>query len=249
MTALKKHNEQDFFQRNSNQTMKLLLFDIDGTILTTHIGRQSIDQTLTRLCGRPISSEHVSFSGKTDPQIVQEILLDNGLSAPKAAALIPEVLEAYVETARQTIVPHRIEVLPGVRDLIDHLAAQDTVQLALLTGNLDVTAYLKLEAVGLAGYFPFGAFGSDHADRAELPSIAVRRAYAHTGRSYTGKDIVIIGDSENDVRCGRGVGAFAVAVATGRVSRAALAAQSPDVLLDDLCDRAFFMRNVVNHAG
>ena len=229
--------------------MKLLLFDIDGTILTTHIGRQSIDQTLTRLCGRPISSEQVSFSGKTDPQIVQEILLDNGLSAPKVAALVPEVLEAYVETARQAIVPHRVEVLPGVRDLIDHLAAQDAVQLALLTGNLDVTAYLKLEAVGLAGYFPFGAFGSDHADRAELPSIAVRRAYTHTGRSYTGKNVVIIGDSENDIRCGRGIGVFAVAVATGRISRTALAAQTPDLLLDDLCDHEFFVRKVVNHAG
>ncbi|MCH8961234.1 MAG: HAD hydrolase-like protein [Bacteroidetes bacterium] len=130
--------------------MKLLLFDIDGTILKTNIGRQTIDHTLTRLCGRPISSKEVSFSGKTDPQIMQEILLHNGLSAPEAAALVPEVLEMYVEAARQTIAPHRVEVLPGVRDLIDHLAAQNTVQLALLTGNLEETAYLKLEAVGLA---------------------------------------------------------------------------------------------------
>jgi len=229
--------------------MKLLLFDIDGTILKTNIGRQTIDHTLTRLCGRPISSEEVSFSGKTDPQIMQEILLHNGLSAPEAAALVPEVLEMYVEAARQTIAPHHVEVLPGVRDLIDHLAAQNTVQLALLTGNLEETAYLKLEAVGLAGYFPFGAFGSDHADRTELPPIAVQRAYTHTGRSYTGKNVVIIGDSENDVRCGRGIGVFAVAVATGRISRTALAAQTPDLLLDDLCDHEFFVRKVVNHAG
>ena len=229
--------------------MKLLLFDIDGTILHTHIGRATIDQTLTRLCGRPISSEEVSFSGKTDPQIVQEILLKNGLTAPEAAVLVPQALEAYVETARRAIVPHRIEVLPGVHGLIAHLAAQETVQLGLLTGNLEVTAYLKLEAVGLAGYFPFGAFGSDHADRTELPPIAVRRAHAHTGRTYTGKDVVIIGDSENDVLCGRGIGVFAVAVATGRVSRAALAAHSPDLLLDDLCNHEFFMRKVVNHTG
>lgn len=229
--------------------MKLLLFDIDGTILTTHIGRQTIDQTLSALCSRPISSEQVSFSGKTDPQIIQEILLHNGLSAPEAAALVPEVLAAYVETARQAIAPDRLEVLPGVRDLIGHLAAQDTVQLALLTGNLEVTAYLKLDAVGLAGYFPFGAFGSDHADRAELPPIAVERAYTHTGRSYTGKDVVIVGDSENDVLCGRSLGVFAVAVATGRVSREALAAQNPDLLLDDLCDHDLFMRHVVNHSG
>ena len=229
--------------------MKLLLFDIDGTILKTHIGRRTIDHTLSRLCGRPISSEQVSFSGKTDPQIMREILLKNGFSASEMAALVPEVLAGYAEAAREAIAPHHIEVLPGVRALIDHLAAQATVQLALLTGNLEETAYLKLEAVGLAPYFPFGAFGSDHADRAELPPIAVERAYAHTGRSYTGKDVVIIGDSENDVLCGRGIGVFAVAVATGRVSRDALAAQNPDLLLDDLCDHDHFMRKVVNHGG
>ena len=180
--------------------MKLLLFDIDGTILKTDgLGRRLIEDVLTRLCDRPITAEGVSFSGKTDPQIVQEILLDNGLSAPDAAALIPEALTTYVEVAHRAIAPHHIEVLPGVHALIDHLARREDVQLALLTGNHEITAYRKVEAAGLHGFFPFGAFGSDHADRAELPPIAVRRAYTHTGRSFAGKDVVIIGDSENDV--------------------------------------------------
>ncbi len=230
--------------------MKLLLFDIDGTILKAHgLGRRLIEDELTRLCGRPISAEQVSFSGKTDPQIIQEILLRNGLSASEAAAVAPEAIAAYVAVAHHSIAPDRIEVLPGVRTLIDRLEGQENVQLALLTGNHHITAYLKLEAAGLASHFPFGAFGSDHADRAELPAVAVQRAYAHTGHTFTGKDVVIIGDSENDVRCGRGIGAFAVAVCTGFTERATLAAQSPDLLLDDLSDPDFFLHHVMNHTA
>ena len=234
----------------SENVMKLLLFDIDGTILKTDgLGRRLIEDMLSRLCGRSITAEQVSFSGKTDPQIVQEILLRNGLSARKAAALIPEALTAYVETARRAIAPQHIEVLPGVRALIDHLATRDDVQLALLTGNHEITAYCKVEAAGLGGFFPFGAFGSDHADRAELPPIAVRRAHDHTGRPFAGKDVVIIGDSENDVWCGRGIGAFSVAVCTGFTDRATLAAQTPDLLLDDLCDPDYFLSQVMNHSA
>ncbi len=230
--------------------MKLLLFDIDGTILKTHgLGRHLIEEVLARLCDRPITTEQVLFSGKTDPQIVLEILLRNGFSALEAAALASEALAAYVETARRAIAPQHIEVLPGVRDLIGHLASQDDVQLALLTGNHEVTAYLKIEAAGLGGFFPFGAFGSDHADRAKLPPIAVRRARAYTGRTYAGKNVVIIGDSENDVWCGRGIGAFAVAVCTGFTDRATLAAQAPDLLLDNLCDPDLFLHHVMNHAA
>lgn len=202
---------------------------------------------LTHRFGRPLNLEHVSFAGKTDLQIVREILLLNGFSDAEAAQLQSEVLKTYVEAAREMIKPHHVEILPGVRSLIEHLAREDNIQLALLTGNHEVTAYLKLQAVGLDGYFPFGAFGSDHADRAELPPIAVRRALAHTGRTYAGKDIVIIGDSENDVRCGRGIGAFSVAVCTGYTAREALAAEAPDALLDDLCDPAFFVRHVLAH--
>ena len=230
--------------------MKLLLFDIDGTILKTNgLGRRLLENVLAGLCGRAISAEHVSFSGKTDPQIVREILLRNGFSAPEAAALTPDALAAYVETAHRTIAPKHIEVLPGVRALIGHLATRDDVQLALLTGNHEITAYLKVEAAGLRGFFPFGAFGSDHADRAELPPIAVRRARFFTGRTFAGKDVVIIGDSENDVWCGRGIGAFSVAVCTGFTDRATLAAQSPDLLLDDLCNPDYFLNRVMNHAA
>lgn len=227
--------------------MKLLLFDIDGTILMARgWGRGLIEAVLTRLCSRPITAEAVSFSGKTDPQIVDEVLLHNGVSAHEAAALIPEALAAYIAEARRSMGPQQVDVLPGVHALIEGLAPRDDVQLALLTGNHQITAYLKLEAAGLAEHFPFGAFGSDHADRTALPPVAVRRAHAHTGRRYAGKDVVIIGDSIYDVRCGQGIGAFSVAVCTGFTDRTTLAAEAPDVLLNDLSDAASFLDQVLN---
>ncbi|MFQ5568563.1 MAG: HAD family hydrolase [Rhodothermales bacterium] len=230
--------------------MKLLLFDIDGTILLTKgVGRRSVEQALSHLCQRSISTKHVSFSGKTDPQIMQDVLLRNGLPASDMATLLPRALKVYAETARRTITPRAMHVLPGVRDLIARLAGDNDVQLGLLTGNLEETAYLKLEAAGLAGYFPFGAFGSDHADREALPPVAVRRARAHTGRTFDGKDVVIIGDSENDILCGRGIGAFAVAVCTGFQSRADLEPHGPDLLLDDLRNHDLFVRRVVRPAA
>jgi phosphoglycolate phosphatase-like HAD superfamily hydrolase len=225
--------------------VKLLLFDIDGTILTSSIGRSAMQQALARCCGRSLSTAHISFAGKTDPQIVREILSTNGFAVAEVAALLPEVLAAYVEAAHQHMQPDAVTILPGIHGLLDHLAERDEVQLALLTGNLEVTAYLKLEAAGLDGYFPFGAFGSDHADRAALPPIAVHRAHTHRGHAFAGKNVVIIGDAENDVRCGRGVGAFSVAVCTGLTDRATLAAEAPDLLLDDLCDHGAFVRKVV----
>ena len=230
--------------------MKLLLFDIDGTILKTRgQGRRMIEEILSTVCGRPITTERVSFSGKTDPQIVREILVSNGFTLEEATSFIPRVLELYLEKAHEAIAPQHIDVIPCIPPLIEHLAMHNNVQLALLTGNHQHTAYLKLEAAGLAHFFPFGAFGSDHADRAELPPVAVRRAYNHTGHTYAGKDVVIIGDSEHDVRCGRGIDAFSVAVCTGFTDRATLAAETPDLLLDDLCDPEFFLHQVMNHGG
>ncbi len=229
---------------------KLLLFDIDGTMLRVRgAARQAMEQALARLFGRSVHTDGVSFAGRTDPQIFHDVLLRNGCSASDAAARLPEAMACYVETARRLIQPRHVEVLPGVRALIEALAAAPQVQLALLTGNLEATAYLKLDAAGLAGFFPFGAFGSDHADRAQLPPVAVRRAHAFAGHAYAGKDVVIIGDTQHDILCGRGIGAYAVGVCTGHFSRAELTPHAPDLLLDDLRDADFFLRRVVLGAG
>ncbi|HMB92345.1 MAG TPA: HAD hydrolase-like protein, partial [Rhodothermales bacterium] len=187
--------------------MKLLLFDIDGTLLRTRgVGRQAVTSALSEVCGRSISTDTISFSGRTDPQIFREAVLRNGYTEPDAEQLVPEAFAVYVEMMRQSLKPDTVDVMPGAHDLLARLAEQPNVHLALLTGNLEPTAYLKLEAAGLADYFPFGAFGSDHADRPALPSIAIQRARIHTNHDFTGKNVVIIGDTEHDIRCGDAIG-------------------------------------------
>ena len=228
--------------------MKLLLFDIDGTLLHTDgVGRAAVEHALAEVCGAPVSTDGVRFSGKTDPQIMRQIL--EASEVPDAEALLPRVLEAYAAAVEEALRPKHVTVLPGVKKLLDELAGVPNAQLALLTGNLERTAALKLRAAGLEDYFPFGAFGSDHGDREQLPAVAVQRAEARTGRVFEGRDVVIIGDTEHDIRCGRSLGVFSVAVCTGRYARADLACHTPDLLLDDLSDGAAFRRRVLNGAA
>ena len=117
--------------------------------------------------------------------------------------------------------------------------ARARIQFAIgqvLTGNLEPCARVKLGPLELNHRFGFGAYGSDHEDRYQLPGVAVKRALDHSGRQFAGKSVVIVGDSIHDVRCGRSLGVRAVAVATGRTTREVLAAEAPDALLDDFSD-------------
>src|SRR5690606_6807673 len=162
--------------------------------------------------GRTVPIDRVSFSGKTDGQILREILRPEvgGGALDEAVAT---AVAAYQASVRARIPEARVSALPGVRPLLDRLAGEG-LPLGLLTGNLQPMAYLKLDRVGLGGFFPFGAFGSDHEDRNCLPEVALARAEAHTGRRYEGKDVVVIGDTPRDIECGNAAGAFTVAIAT-----------------------------------
>lgn len=215
--------------------MKLLLFDIDGTLLKPiQSSRRHIEYALGELCGRSISTQGVSFSGRTDPQILEEILHLAGFGPEETEDLLPVALERY--TAHATYVSDEVESSDGVVELLEYLKPNKCVQLALLTGNVRVTAYRKLAAARLDDLFPFGAFGCDHADRNKLPAIAATRALEHCGRTFVKDDIVIIGDSVHDITCGQEIGALSVAVATGFTSYQDLKSAKPDVLLQDLTD-------------
>ena len=228
--------------------MKLLLFDIDGTLLHANgSGRHAVENALADVCGHPVSTEGIHFSGKTDPQIIVEILQANGLNSDRVDALLTDALDAYERVASTALDPNDIDLLPGADALLRTLAGRTDVQLALLTGNIERMAYHKLGAVELDHHFPFGAFGSDHADRYQLPTVALQRAHDHTGHPFRGEDTIIIGDTQHDIRCGRGVGARAVGVCTGRYTRDDLAPHNPDVLLDDLTDAHHFLQSVLDN--
>jgi HAD superfamily hydrolase (TIGR01549 family) len=222
----------------------LLLFDIDGTLVRVNgAGRSAVENALSDLVGQALSTEPVSFSGKTDPQIVREVFAANGIDVTDE--LVDEALSVYAETASAVLQDTDVTALPGAVDLVRHLAGQSDVRLGIVTGNVRRMAYRKLDAVDLSHHFPFGAFGCDHADRNRLPPLALRRAAEHTGQTYEGAQTVVIGDTVHDIECGRVVGARCVGVTTGSASRAELAAHDPDLLLDDLRDTDAFLRQVV----
>ena len=227
--------------------MKLLLFDIDGTLLTTNgAGRPAVESALAEVVGRPVSTAGISFSGKTDPQILREVLAHNGADEVLLNGRFPEAVEAFQRTMHRVFDPAGVDALDGACALVEHLAADERVQLALLTGNLEAMAYLKVGAIGFGrAHFPFGAFGSDSEERNDLPAIALERAAAHAGRAFPCEDTIVIGDTPRDVECGRRAGCTVVAVATGRFGPDELAAHGPDVLFDSLADAEAFVRAVL----
>lgn len=215
---------------------KLVLFDIDGTLLSAgRAARESILFALKGIYGWSGSGEGHDFSGKTDPQIVRE-LVSEAIGPERCETELERALEAYLAELDRRLLPELVVPKPGIGELLARLSAERDVTLALLTGNLERGARMKLAFPDFNRYFPFGAFGSDCADRYRLPGIALERAVSHTGRTYRGKSIVIVGDSIHDVLCGRDLGVKAVAVSTGPTKPERLAAEKPDVLLESFAD-------------
>jgi phosphoglycolate phosphatase-like HAD superfamily hydrolase len=225
---------------------RLVLFDIDGTLLSaSEVFRETIAEALLQAFGTQGPIDAYDFSGKTDPQIVRELMRGADIPERDIQARLGSALEAYRSRLLARLRPEHIRAKPGVFDLVAALAGEAHITLGLLTGNLEPCARAKLDPLALNGHFGFGAYGSDHEDRHELPAIAVGRAHAATGWRFSGKAIVVVGDSVHDVRCGRGLGVRSVAVATGRTSRAALAAESPDALLADFSDTEAALRAIL----
>lgn len=219
---------------------KLVLFDIDGTLLlSAGAGRRAILAALAEHIPNPAGTEGIRFDGKTDPQIVMELLGAAGDPSPRDAAKIAAVLECYVQHLEQDLAVHgaRSRLMPGIPALLDALEAETSVVLGLLTGNVAPGARLKLRAAGLdPERFPVGAFGSDHAERGALPPIAARRAEPYFGRAPTGPEVVIIGDTPADVSCGACIGARAIAVATGGYGLRELEATGAHAVFADFSD-------------
>lgn len=216
---------------------RLVLFDIDGTLVST--GGRAGRALLRALAEtyRPLPADPgFSFAGKTDPQIMRELLTANGVAPGVIDEHREQAIIRYLEHLEEVLEPGSVKVLPGVRAILDALAPTPEATVGLLTGNVEGGAALKLRAAGLDGEFFFGAFGSDAEDRNVLVPIARERAFQATGIRFPAERTVVVGDAEADIHCARAGRARAVAVATGWTSRDALAALKPDALLDSLAD-------------
>ncbi len=216
---------------------KLLLWDVDATILSTGgIGGEVMRAAMARIFGPVASQERTFYSGKTDRQIIHDTF--PAITPAALAEQIARFSEAYVAEfqRRHAELAENSYAMPGVVDLITHF--HDRVIQAPLTGNIAPIARLKLELLELLPYFTIaaGAYGDDHEDRAQLVPIAAERASALTGSPIRGCDIIVIGDTPHDIRCGKLSGARTVAVATGPYSLDELRAHQPDALLQDMSD-------------
>lgn len=218
--------------------MKLVLFDVDGTLLTADgAGRRALDRALREVFGTAGPIEAYDFRGGTDAQIVRDLLRLAGVADDVVAAGEARLFRRYEECLAAEIGDgRRVSLYPGVREVVEALAAREDAVVGLLTGNIEPAARIKLGPTGLWPRFRVGAYGSDHADRTRLPAVAAERARTLVGRRFTGADTVIIGDTPRDIGCARAFGATAVAVATGWHSPDDLAAHAPDHLFRDLAD-------------
>jgi len=226
--------------------MKLILFDIDGTLLWPDgAGRAAMARALTEVFGTAGPVDSLPMAGKTDSQIVTELLTAAGLPPEVIQARLAEGFRAMARHLRQTARERQVRVCPGVPKLLAQLSAHPDVLLGLLTGNLAATAPIKLRAAGLdPALFRVGAYGSDSADRSRLPAVAMARAQALTGHTFRGQEVVIIGDTPADVTCGQGLGVKAIGVATGRYPAEVLRAAGADHVFPDLTDTQAVLRAI-----
>ena len=167
-----------------------------------------------------------------------ELLAMAGWQRPAIEERFDELWRLYLANLAREVERVDVRALPGVHELLDRVErAGGDVVLGLLTGNVVEGARIKLRAAGI-GFerFAVGAYGSDHADRPELPAVATRRARQKTGIDFAGKEIVIIGDTPFDIACGEHLGVRTIAVATGYHPVDELAACGPDHVFADLSD-------------
>jgi phosphoglycolate phosphatase-like HAD superfamily hydrolase len=207
---------------------RLVLFDIDGTLITDGgAARAAFTEALLSVFGYEGDLRRYDFSGRTDPQIATMVLRDAGWSDRDIESRADDLWRAYIGSLTRSATSDRVRALPGIPELLDALRVNEAVTLALLTGNIETGARLKLAPPSLNDFFPFGAFGSDSANREELPPIAVERASQIDGYRFTGADVVVIGDSIYDVRCGAPYDATTIAIASGKTPATILRAENP----------------------
>src|SRR5258707_4749701 len=230
------------------ESSRVLLWDLDGTLVRGKRYGLFKDYTipmLERVFGTAGSLGDMMVSGMTDLQIVEEALRGKGITREHIVARRDELLRCYIEEMKRATGngAHTIHAMPGGREVLQRVADHPRYRSALITGNIQPAAYLKLELTGLSEFFQLpGAFGDESFDRRDLPAIAAQRINEHLGANLQPEQFIVIGDTPNDIACARHFGARVLAVATGRMhSMEDLLAHEPDALLPDLLDAELVM--------
>ncbi|MFO7661814.1 MAG: HAD hydrolase-like protein [Chloroflexota bacterium] len=214
---------------------RLLLFDIDGTLVNSNrTGRMAVGRALAQVFGTAGGVTTYDFAGKTDRRIVFDLMTAEGWSTTEIENRFADFETWMVRFGEELFTPDRIRPCPGVIPLLTALQDRPQAFLGLLTGNLQVTAPLKLQAAGInPSLFCAGAYGSDSSDRNELMAIALDRVEESVGLRFHTEEVVILGDTPADIRVARAGQARAIAVATGPVSWQVLHEHEPNHLFTD----------------
>lgn len=235
----------------NGEYLRVVLWDIDGTLLrSTRVGAFKLYTAplLEKVFGTIGRLDELSVSGMTDLQIIAEALRDEGFTPASILERVQDLRDIYMQEMKRVMAfgETLFYALPGAKETLQ--ATQDDPRYlnALLTGNIEPAAKLKLQIVSLVNFFSLpGAFGDDSHDRRELPAIAAARLKGHLRLALQPKQFIVIGDTPNDIACARHFGARAVAVSTGRsYSAEDLLQYKPDALLPDLTNTALVLQTL-----
>ena len=223
--------------------MRILLWDIDGTLMRSVRNGAYKDYTipvLEEIFGTSGRLAEMQVSGMTDLQIVYEALSHEGFTQQDIFAQVQVLTSRLTEEAKKITMNGTkfFEVLPGVRETLEAVSQHSRYQSALVTGNIESMAQLKMQLMGLDKYFTLpGAFGDESHNRRDLPALAAERIRKYLQIDLPPEHFIVIGDTPNDIDCARHFGARAVAVGTGRFySNEKILEHQPDRFLPDLSD-------------
>jgi phosphoglycolate phosphatase-like HAD superfamily hydrolase len=215
--------------------MHICLFDIDGTLIASGgAGKAALEAALAEEFGITRLIDKLELSGRTDRAIMADLFRLHVID--DTAENHARLRDAYLRQLPHYL--HAGRVLPGIAELLAHLAERHDVAIGLLTGNVRAGAKVKLGFFGLYDYFAFGGFGDRHLDRDDVAREALAEVRGRLNGAVQSERIWVVGDTPLDIRCARAIGARAVAVATGWHSLTELAEHRPDLLLSDLADPA-----------
>jgi len=214
--------------------IRLVLFDIDGTLVHTGgAGIEAFRRTFAELFNARDGIEKLKFAGRTDVSIVREFFGIHGIAAtPENFELF---FEQYVFRLDYVLAHNKTDICPGVVEFIHALRKlPQPPMIGLLTGNIQLGAEIKLRHFDLWKEFETGGFADDREERDHIAAAAKTRASRLLQHELRGEEIVVIGDTPLDIRCGRAIGAKVLAVATGGATLAELKNHKPDWAVEDL---------------
>jgi phosphoglycolate phosphatase len=213
-------------------TKNLLLWDIDGTLITTgKAGEVAISLATQRAFGLKADLSKVDFRGRTDMWIGLELFKQ--LELQPTPERLHQFQEAYLLCLKEQLPLNKGRVLPGILEILEQATKREDCVNALLTGNLERGAKLKLEHYSVGHYFEFGAFADDSHIRNELGPVALKRALKKTGYDFSLEHVYVIGDTPHDISCGKIIGAKTISVGTGGYPKEELLAHQPTAYFDD----------------